>query len=70
MCLIRRAVWPGGDAHLGGDDWDAVITSWLKTNYLTPAGVDTSTPQIAANLKALAEYAKVQLSSNEQVVLR
>lgn len=28
----------GGDPHLGGDDWDAVIVDWIKTNYLDPAG--------------------------------
>lgn len=60
----------GGDAHLGGDDWDAVIVQWLKSTYLQPAGVDTSSPSMAARLKALAEYAKVSLSDNEQVVLR
>ena len=60
----------GGDAYLGGDDWDALIVSWLKDKYLKPAGVDCSAPAIAARLKALAEYAKVQLSEAEEVVLR
>jgi hypothetical protein len=43
---------------------------WLQQNYLQPAGVDTSSPSMAARLKGLAEYAKVSLSENEQVVLR
>lgn len=60
----------GGDAHLGGDDWDAAIVQWLQRNYLQPAGVDTTNPSMAARLKALAEYAKVSLSDSEQVVLR
>jgi molecular chaperone DnaK (HSP70) len=43
---------------------------WLQSNYLQPAGIDTSSPAMAARLKGLAEYAKVSLSDNEQVVLR
>jgi molecular chaperone DnaK len=66
-CLWLAA---GGDAHLGGDDWDAAIVQWLCDTYLQPAGVDTSSPGMAAKLKALAEYAKVSLSDSEQVVLR
>ncbi len=43
---------------------------WLVKEHLRPAGVDVREPRIKANLKALAEFAKVQLSSNEEVVLR
>eukprot|EP00775_Hariotina_reticulata_P011055 gene11055-11210_t len=60
----------GGDAHLGGDDWDAAIVSWLIRDHLEPAGVDCNSPALAAKLKALAEYAKVKLSENESVTLR
>lgn len=37
--MILHLLATGGDAHLGGDDWDAAIVSWLKTNYLEPAGI-------------------------------
>ncbi|KAF8073120.1 dnaK [Scenedesmus sp. PABB004] len=60
----------GGDAHLGGDDWDAAIVDWLRSRYLDPAGVDSSAPALAAKLKALAEYAKVSLSDAPAVTLR
>lgn len=30
----------GGDAHLGGDDWDAAIARWLIEKHLEPKGVD------------------------------
>lgn len=60
----------GGDAHLGGDDWDDAIASWLRTSYLQPAGVDCSQPRLVANLKALSEFAKIQLSTNDSVMLR
>ena len=29
----------GGDAHLGGDDWDAAIVRWLVDTHLAPAGM-------------------------------
>lgn len=30
----------GGDAHLGGDDWDAAIMQWLIEEHLKPARID------------------------------
>lgn len=30
----------GGDANLGGDDWDAAIVKWLVEEHLRPAGAD------------------------------
>lgn len=30
----------GGDANLGGDDWDAAIMQWLVDEHLKPARVD------------------------------
>lgn len=60
----------GGDAYLGGDDWDAAIVDWLTREHLAVSGIDPRQPSIAANLKALAEYAKVQLSTHSEVVLR
>ncbi|MEW5299539.1 MAG: hypothetical protein WDW36_002546 [Sanguina aurantia] len=60
----------GGDAHLGGDDWDAAIVDFLVSTHLGPAGIDCTSPMLRANLKALAEGAKMTLSMHESVVLR
>lgn len=60
----------GGDPQLGGDDFDNAIVSWLVKDHLQPAGVDCSDPHIRANLRAVAEAAKVGLSTEEQVVVR
>jgi len=60
----------GGDSHLGGDDWDAAIADWIASEHLKPAGVDTNDPRIKANLRSIAEDAKVQLSSLQKVVIR
>ena len=60
----------GGDARLGGDDWDAAIMQWIIDKHLKPAQVNWKQQAVIANLKTLAEYARVQLSSSERVVLR
>lgn len=67
----------GGDAHLGGDDWDQAIIDWLVANHLgggkgkaAAAGLDLEDPRLKANLRALAEAAKRGLSSADEVVLR
>jgi molecular chaperone DnaK len=65
-----RLARAGGDARLGGDDWDDALVQWLAREHLGPAGVDCSAPRTRANLKALAEFAKVRLSEEEEVVLR
>lgn len=60
----------GGDANLGGDDWDAAITEWLIETHLKPARVDCRDPRLLANLRGVAEAAKIKLSSEERVVIR
>jgi molecular chaperone DnaK len=35
----------GGDASLGGDDWDAAIVQWLVDTHLKPARVDCKVRQ-------------------------
>lgn len=59
----------GGDAHLGGDDFDAAIADWLIRTHLSPRGVDCSDPAVRANVRALAEAAKIRLSSQDSVEL-
>ena len=60
----------GGDPHLGGDDWDQAIVLWLEKEYLEPAGVNYNDPIIKANLKSVAEAAKLQLSVSDEAVIR
>ncbi len=62
---------PGGDPHLGGDDWDVLIADWLATTHLSRAGLDpASDPGLRNNVRALAEAAKRGLSDMEEVTLR
>lgn len=60
----------GGDPHLGGDDWDNAIISWLIDSYLKPAGINCQDATILTNLKAVAEAAKIKLSTEEKVLIR
>jgi molecular chaperone DnaK len=71
----------GGDARLGGDDWDAAVVAWLREQIGGGKGQqrrrgeegaqeeEDEDAALAARLKALAEYAKVQLSDAEAVDL-
>ena len=54
----------GGDTHLGGDDFDQKIISYLVTEYKKESGVDISKDQLALQrLKESAEKAKHELST-------
>ncbi len=55
-----------GDTHLGGDDWDAAVQSWLVESFKGDHGVDLSTDAMACQrLKEAAEQAKKDLSSKQ-----
>jgi molecular chaperone DnaK len=53
-----------GDSHLGGDDFDQVIMSWLAKEFKKDQGVDLLQYKDAVQrLKEAAERAKIELSS-------
>ncbi len=55
-----------GDTHLGGDNWDDAIISWLVDEFKTENGVDLrSDPMALQRLKEEAEKAKIALSSTQ-----
>ncbi len=54
-----------GDTHLGGDDFDAAIVTWLADQFQKENGVDLrKDPQALQRLKEAAEKAKIELSSS------
>ena len=56
-----------GDGHLGGDDFDQKIISWLINNFKNDQGIDLSAdPMVLQRLKEAAEKAKIELSSAAQ----
>ena len=56
-----------GDTHLGGDDFDQKLISWLTAEFKKEEGVDLSRdPMALQRLKEAAEKAKIELSSSSQ----
>jgi molecular chaperone DnaK len=52
-----------GNNHLGGDDFDAVIMTWLIDAFKQQEGIDLSTDKMAIQrLREAAERAKIDLS--------
>ncbi|MBC7485555.1 MAG: molecular chaperone DnaK [Cytophagaceae bacterium] len=53
-----------GDVHLGGDDFDDVIITWLADEFKNDEGIDLrKDPMALQRLKEAAEKAKIELSS-------
>jgi len=53
-----------GDTHLGGDDFDQRVISWIVQQFKSQEGIDLSQDVIALQrLKEAAEKAKIELSS-------
>src|ERR1700716_2205479 len=55
-----------GDNHLGGDDWDDRIVTWLVDKFKGSAGIDLTKDKMAMQrLREAAEKAKIELSSSQ-----
>jgi molecular chaperone DnaK len=53
-----------GDTHLGGDDFDQKIISWILNEFKKDQGIDLSNDSLALQrIKEAAEKAKIQLST-------
>jgi len=54
----------GGEAHLGGEDFDQRIIDWIVEQFKKEQGIDlTKDPLALQRLKEAAEKAKIELSS-------
>jgi len=53
-----------GDTHLGGDDWDQAILTWVADEFQRENGIDLrSDRQALQRLREAAEKAKIELST-------
>jgi molecular chaperone DnaK len=53
-----------GDTHLGGDDWDQAIVTWVAEEFQRDNGIDLRLDrQALQRLREAAEKAKIELSS-------
>ncbi len=56
-----------GDTHLGGDDWDNRIMSWIIDEFKADTGIDLSKqPDAVQRIKEESEKAKIALSSAQE----
>jgi molecular chaperone DnaK len=54
-----------GDTHLGGNDFDNILSNWIVSEFNKQEGVDISSDQIAMQrVREAAEKAKIELSSS------
>ena len=59
-----------GDTHLGGEDFDNIIISYLIAEYKTKTGVDLTGDQKAnCKIRSCAEKAKCTLSSAKETII-
>jgi molecular chaperone DnaK len=59
-----------GDNHLGGDDWDERIISWLVDKFKSSHGIDLTKDKMAMQrLREAAEKAKIELSSQSTATI-
>ncbi len=57
----------GGDSHLGGEDFDNKILSWLIEKFKNENGIDLSKDKLAIQrLKEASEKAKIELSTTKK----
>jgi len=57
-----------GDTHLGGDNWDNAIITWLVDTFKSENGIDLrQDPMALQRLKEEAEKAKIALSAAQTV---
>ncbi len=57
-----------GDTHLGGDNWDEALITWLVDTFKKENGIDLrKDPMALQRLKEEAEKAKIALSSTQSV---
>jgi molecular chaperone DnaK len=59
-----------GDNHLGGDDWDERIITWLVDKFKAGQGIDLTKDKMAGQrLREAAEKAKIELSSQNSATI-
>jgi molecular chaperone DnaK len=59
-----------GDNHLGGDDWDERIMTWLVEKFKSSQGIDLTKDKMALQrLREAAEKAKIELSSQSTATI-
>ena len=64
-----EVVSTAGDNHLGGDDWDAVVSDWIKAQIKIQSNVDITDNGSLQRIKEAAEKAKIELSASLETTI-
>jgi molecular chaperone DnaK len=67
---VVQVISTNGDTHLGGDDVDMAIMSWLIDEFRKESGLDVSRDKmVIQRLKDASEQAKIELSSKQETTI-
>jgi molecular chaperone DnaK len=67
---VVQVISTNGDTHLGGDDVDNEVMTWLISEFRKTSGIDVSKDKmVIQRLKDAAEQAKIELSSKVETVI-
>ena len=58
-----------GDNRLGGDDWDAAVAEWIRSEIKAQTGQDIADKMALQRYRDAAEKAKIELSSSTQTTI-
>jgi len=58
-----------GDNHLGGDDWDDVLSKWIQEQIRAQHGVTLTDKMALQRFKEAAEKAKIELSGQLETII-
>jgi molecular chaperone DnaK len=67
---VVQVISTNGDTHLGGDDIDHEVVSWLMAEFKKDTGIDVSNDKmVLQRLKDAAEQAKKELSTVQETTI-
>lgn len=58
-----------GDNHLGGDDWDAAVSNWIKEEIKRQYGLELNDKMALQRFREAAEKAKIDLSGQLETTI-
>lgn len=64
-----EVVATSGDNHLGGDDWDQVIATWIKDEIKRQHGLELTDKMALQRFREAAEKAKIDLSGQLETTI-
>ena len=64
-----EVVSTAGDNHLGGDDWDQVVATWIKDEIKRQHGLELNDKMALQRFREAAEKAKIDLSGQLETTI-